>query len=88
MIRIQEEIGVNICDAFADPESFTARVSPAQAITMVWIAIRDEARQRNVSEEDFLDSLANDALLALNKALWSAIILFSQPLKVQGTRKN
>ena len=84
MQEILDEIGVNICDAAADPKKFSEDITPIQAIGMVWIACRDKAEELDIDAFDFKSGLYGDALIAMNEAFWVAIVNFSQPAKVAG----
>lgn len=88
MRLIQEELGKNICDAFADPQQFMESVTPAEVIAMVWLAIRDDARQRSVDEDSFLAQMWGEALLKMNDAFWGALVNFSQPPEMLSPAKN
>jgi hypothetical protein len=88
MRLIQEELGKNICDAFADPQQFMEAVTPAEVIAMVWLAIRDDARQRQVDEDSFLAQMWGESLLKMNDAFWGALVNFSQPPEMLSPAKN
>lgn len=82
MSRIQHELQINLCDAFADPKAFAASVNPSQVIAMVWIAIEKQAADRNVGDVQWLESMYAQSLLDMNDAFWAALLNFSQPEKI------
>ncbi len=88
MKQAQEELNINICDAFANPQEFLQAMTPAAIISLVWIAIRDDAKVREVSLDNFLENMWGDSLLDMNDATWSALVNFSQPEKSLGTAQK
>lgn len=88
MKQAQEELSVNICDAFANPQEFLEGMTPAVVIALVWVTIRDDAKSREVTLDDFLENMWGEALIEMNDATWSALINFSQPEKNLGTAKK
>ena len=55
---------------------------------MVWLAIRDDARQRQVDEDSFLAQMWGESLLKMNDAFWGALVNFSQPPEMLSPAKN
>lgn len=88
MKTAQEELNINICDAFVNPQQFLETMTPAAVIGLVWITIRDDAQQRNVSLDNFLENMWGEALLEMNDATWSALVNFSQPEKALPTAQR
>lgn len=88
MKQAQEELNVNICDAFVNPQEFLEAMTPAVIIALVWITIRDDAKKRDVSLDEFLESMWGESLLSMNDATWSALVNFSQPEKNLGTAQK
>lgn len=88
MRLIQEELNLNICDAFANPQEFMQSVTPAQVIAMVWLAIREDARGRGIDEDGFLEQMWGESLLKMNDAFWGALVNFSQPPEMLSPAKN
>jgi hypothetical protein len=88
MTRIQEELGVNICDAFADAKAFSDSIKPSQAVAIVWVAIEKEAERKGVDVDQWLESMWGESLLAMNDAFWAALINFSQPEKIRSAAQN
>lgn len=88
MTKIQEELGVNICDAFADAKGFSESVKPSQSAAMVWIAIQAEAEKKGIDADQWLEAMWGDALIQMNDAFWAALINFSQPEKIRNAAQN
>lgn len=88
MKEAQEELNINICDAFVNPQQFLETMTPAAVIALVWVTIREDAKNRDVSLNDFLENMWGESLLEMNDATWSALVNFSQPEKALPTAKR
>ena len=74
-----QELNVNICDAVPDPGGFVGKLSPPVVMGIIWIAIREEASKRFITEDDFYNSLAGQTLMDMSRAFYGAMLNFSQP---------
>lgn len=69
--------------ALEGENSLLQRVAKDESVlyTVMWITIRPQAQERGVTEDQWFDSLDNDALQAAAKEWVSAYINFSHPAR-------